>query len=98
ERGFDFRAGNGGSGRTGGLGGSILGNGIANAFDTETPQLLLQAGDGGEGNKRGGEGGRIANFVIRLPVLRGGPAGPLLMFAGDGGNSISGRGGNGGAV
>ena len=98
ERGFEFHAGNGGSGRTGGLGGSILGNGIANAYDTETPQLLLQAGDGGEGNKRGGEGGRIANFVIRLPVLRGGPAGPLLMFAGDGGNSISGRGGNGGAV
>jgi hypothetical protein len=98
ERGLEYFAGNGGSGKVGGAGGSILGNGIARAFDTETPQLEMHAGIGGTGVKRGGDGGRITNFVIRFPILSSGPAGPLILTGGDGGSAISGRGGNGGSV
>jgi hypothetical protein len=98
ERGITVTAGNGGRGKTGGAGGSILGNRIANAFDAETPGIDLAAGNGGIGIKRGGNGGGILNFVMRLQILDDGPSGPLTMVGGHGGNAISGRGGDGGSV
>jgi hypothetical protein len=99
QGGFTYLAGNGGGGRVGGTGGSILGSGVPRSYDVEGLSLSMTAGIGGTGVKRGGDGGEIKNMVMRLVNFdRGEVAGPLTMIAGAGGNSISGRGGQGGSV
>ncbi len=99
QRGILVQSGIGGDGRVGGNGGSITGNGVRNAYDTQTAALTLIAGAGGIGTKRGGNGGGIASFVSQFPeVTSGAVPGPFIMMAGDGGSAISGKGGTGGSI
>jgi hypothetical protein len=109
DEGEFFRAGDGGIGRIGGEGGSIIGNGhrgnfdsgasghgnipVAGLYDSATLSIVMIAGIGGDGTKRGGNGGGIRNFATALLD------GALLSFtAGAGGNAVSGPGGTGGSI
>jgi hypothetical protein len=95
-------AGFGGDGIRGGKGGSILGNKSATP-DAVTADFTATAGAGGEGTKRGGNGGQIKNIspVLRFPpnvISSGFESGSLIYTAGDGGSAVSGRGGDGGSI
>ena len=97
--GSEVLAGNGGPGLVGGRGGSIVGNGLAGVFDNEDTEQVMTAGNGGNGIKRGGDGGNILNFKGAFDVATLGDAIGLLVFvAGNGGSASSGPGGNGGSV
>ena len=83
-----FVAGNGGSGLTGGIGGSVI---------------VAKDGRGGDGIKKGGAGGQISGFTPQfLEVVTPDPLFPrvtVLDFqGGDGGASVLGAGGKGGGV
>lgn len=112
--GVEFIAGDGGVGKVGGNGGSVVGNG--GTYDVYNSSVAVIAGDGGLGSASGGSGGSIAGFSPRLPDPRIGgspsatlPVDPgstvpallrhfLYYSAGDGGSAVTGRGGNGGNV
>lgn len=99
ETGEVLTAGNGGPGLVGGNGGSIIGHGIAGFFDNREIFQTMNAGDGGNGIRRGGAGGSITNFKGAFNLGFGGDAGGLIQyFAGTGGNASSGPGGAGGSV
>ena len=92
-------AGNGGPGLTGGNGGSIIGNGVAGLFDDREIFHALNAGNGGNGIKRGGNGGSITDWKGAFNLGFAGAAGGLIQYiAGNGGTASSGPGGNGGSV
>lgn len=92
------KAGDGGNGFTGGAGGSITGNGIASLFDSYDSTVQLYAGDGGNGITAGGNGGGISGFKVQFLAIIGGVGGFLNYEAGDGGNAVAGKAGNGGSV
>lgn len=107
--GVEFIAGDGGVGKFGGTGGSIIGSSAS--YDVYNSSVAAIAGDGGIGTVTGGAGGSISNFRARIPDPRnaGEPAAstppiglPLRHFlyyqAGDGGSAVTGRGGDGGSV
>ena len=102
QGGDTMSAGDGGRGKTGGAGGSIIGNGLKNIYDTRVVSLQAVAGQGGLGIKAGGAGGSVTNFHAAFSFDFGEPGGLLLDFldlaGGDGGTSVSGTGGAGGAV
>jgi hypothetical protein len=98
QRAVEIDAGFGGSGKTGGSGGSVRGNGINAAYDAQTPQLFMTAGAGGSGIKKGGNGGGIVDFVTQFTLTTSGITGPFTMIAGAGGSATSGKGGNGGSI
>jgi hypothetical protein len=97
-----FAGGHGGRGVIGGPGGSVLGNKISGLPDTtnaNTADIAVEGGHGGLGLKRGGPGGSIVNFTPDFLSFTG--EAPFQLFhykGGDGGNSLSGPGGNGGSV
>lgn len=91
-------AGNGGRGISGGNGGSVTGNGIQGLYDTQTLVQQVYAGTGGDGIKRGGNGGSVTNFRGSFDLDSSTEFGVLIYFGGDGGTAVSGRGGNGGSV
>ncbi|MDB6150785.1 MAG: Na-Ca exchanger/integrin-beta4 [Chthoniobacter sp.] len=93
-----FNAGNGGRGATGGNGGSIIGNGQQNFFDSEYAFITLETGVGGQGVKRGGDGGNVTNFAPRFIGFFGSTGGEYIINAGDGGTAVAGPGGRGGSV
>jgi hypothetical protein len=95
-------AGLGGAGAFGGRGGSILGNKTIVA-DAITSYFDARAGAGGAGTKQGGNGGSVADLAptLRIPLNLGGEPDfgqAVLYYGGDGGNSVSGKGGRGGDV
>ena len=99
-----FVAGNGGDGKFGGRGGSVIGNGLSlgttRLYDTVTASFEAFAGNGGDGIKAGGAGGSVVNV---RPVINGtsglpGFAGSLHYVAGNGGNAAAGSGGAGGSI
>lgn len=92
------KAGDGGDGMTGGAGGNISGNGNSAIVDATTNWIYLYSGQGGEGIAAGGNGGNISSFKTGFLSLIGGVGGRLTFEAGDGGDSVSGRGGNGGSI
>lgn len=91
-------AGSGGSGKVGGAGGSVTGNGIAGLFDATNSDIIVTAGDGGNGVTAGGSGGSITNFKVGFLALVGGIGGSIRYTAGNGGDAVSGRGGVGGSI
>lgn len=103
-----FVAGNGGNGIVGGVGGSVVGNVIPDLPDVngnvigganvESSVIVVAAGIGGRGIKKGGDGGSIEKFTPRFLPLAGGEGGLLHYEAGDGGSALSGVGGKGGSV
>lgn len=99
DNGVQFFAGDGGSGKTGGRGGSVIGTnqkiGTTLIYDTDTGYLDAVAGNGGNGLKTGGAGGSILNFS---PIFSGAIGGDLSYTAGHGGNAIGGVGGAGGSI
>ena len=97
--GFEVIGGNGAAGLTGGKGGSLLGHGLDGFFDNRFIVQTLNAGFGGNGIARGGDGGGILNFkgAYDLGVL-GDAVGFIAMIAGNGGTASSGPGGNGGSI
>ena len=106
--GVEFVAGNGGVGKIGGPGGSVVGSGAS--YDVYNSSVAVIAGNGGLGTTTGGKGGSISNFHPRLPepdpnsgkpTFIPPPAAPanfLYYQAGDGGSAVTGRGGDGGSV
>jgi|GEM_PF-1472632 len=99
ENGEFYTAGNGGEGRIGGAGGSILGNGIKNLFDSRDVYFTGIAGQGGNGVRRGGDGGQVLAFNSAFDVsLPGGVGGLYVLVAGNGGTAVSGFGGHGGSI
>ncbi len=99
ERGVLLEAGDGGPGKVGGNGGSIVGHGNPLFADNRELYQVLKAGNGGNGITAGGNGGGISNYhgLFDLGFL-GDSGGVISYVAGDAGNSVSGRGGNGGSV
>jgi hypothetical protein len=103
-----FSAGSGGAGVTGGAGGSVIGNVIADVADingnvsgganVEDLFIVAIGGEGGDGIKRGGDGGSVSKFVARFLPLLGGSGGLLHYEGGAGGDAVSGVGGRGGSV
>ncbi len=91
--GLEFAAGNGGAGKIGGTGGSVVGSGAS--FDSFNPSVVVFAGNGGLGTSAGGRGGSISSFHPKVP---GGPANFIYYEAGDGGSAVTGRAGDGGNV
>ena len=90
-------AGDGGIGRIGGAGGSVVGNGTA-FYDILAPAVDVFAGAGGPGVRGGGNGGSITGLLtaIQRPDV---PAPSYINFvAGKGGDTVVGKGGNGGGV
>ena len=99
ESGQELIAGNGGVGLVGGSGGSIIGHGIVGFFDNRETFQVMNAGSGGNGIQRGGNGGSITNFKGLFDVGFRGTAGGLIEYvAGNGGTASSGPGGDGGSV
>lgn len=92
------KAGDGGFGMYGGTGGSILGNGQTDLYDSRNAYIQLIAGDGGDGIKSGGAGGSILNYHAGFLRLIDASGGFLSYSAGDGGNALAGKGGAGGSV
>jgi hypothetical protein len=95
--GSSFTAGAGGIGTIGGSGGSILGNTTPDLLTVEVsnvnPTIMATAGTGAIGITGGGNGGRITNFANEFP------GGTLLNYmAGNGGDAVSGSGGQGGSL
>jgi hypothetical protein len=89
--------GHGGSGRTGGDGGSVLGRSDGNVADIQThrrqvteDELNITTGHGGFGTNAGGRGGAATGLVTEF----GG--GPVAIATGSGGYSAAGSGGAGG--
>lgn len=109
-----FASGDGGSGIIGGTGGNIVGNNFVGAGDaivaasdagpdliqsnSADPHLLVHAGTGGVGQRAGGAGGSIIGFAPQFIATTNGETGLLHYTAGDGGQSVAGVGGRGGAV
>ena len=99
ENGIAVTAGIGGPGRIGGDGGDILGNGIANLYDTRALFFQGTAGLGGNGVRKGGNGGIVSGIKSGFDlVVPGGVAGQYILEAGDGGTAVSGPGGSGGSI
>jgi hypothetical protein len=96
--GFGFTAGNGGRGIVGGRGGDIVGHDIQNFFDSQSIDQNLTAGAGGNGIKRGGDGGNIVNFHPSFDLLSLPESGTIIYLGGNGGTAVSGPGGRGGNV
>ncbi len=102
--GIEFIAGNGGVGRIGGPGGSVIGTGAS--YDVFNTSVAVIAGDGGLGTTLGGKGGSITNFHPQIPqpasdrpTYPGNAAANYLYYqAGDGGSAVTGRGGDGGSI
>ncbi|MDB6171616.1 MAG: putative aggregation factor core protein MAFp3, isoform [Chthoniobacteraceae bacterium] len=92
-------AGDGGPGKVGGNGGSVIGHGVAQFADNRESFQQIYAGKGGNGITAGGNGGNITNYhgLFDL-VFRGDSAGIINYVAGDAGTSVSGAGGKGGSV
>lgn len=115
ESGTVFVAGDGGSGRIGGRGGSVVGNPfgldssigfIPSAFsppagdleNTKDAFAVVAGGNGGAGLVAGGDGGGISGFTPRFLQFTEGTGGLLHYEAGQGGDSLRGKGGRGGSV
>lgn len=105
EAGEIYNAGNGGDGKIGGRGGSVIGTnlkiGTNQVYDTFTDFVDVAAGKGGNGLKGGGVGGSIVNFSPKMRHYTDSGSertGWLSYTAGDGGNAIGGAGGAGGSV
>lgn len=98
ETGRRFQAGDGGFGYRGGDGGSVDGNSGIGGYTTYNSTVIIFGGAGGFGMASGGHGGSITGFSSEFPVLVGGIGGFLGYTAGDGGYSLAGTGGTGGAV
>jgi hypothetical protein len=99
ENSIAYTAGNGGAGRIGGAGGDILGNGLENIYDSRSLYFIGTAGFGGNGVRRGGDGGAVLNFKSQFDiVLQGGVGGQYILTGGNGGTAVSGPGGRGGSV
>ena len=101
--GVEFIGGDGGRGIVGGAGGSVTGNGIktlaGQLFDTRFPLTTVEGGVGGNGVKRGGNGGIIKDFAAEFTVnTLGSATGFLIYRGGDAGNATAGAGGTGGSV
>ena len=96
--GWKFSAGAGGFGYQGGVGGGINGNSGVDGYTTYTSWAVLSSGEGGLGISAGGNGGTITGFATEFIKLIGGVGGYLEYVAGDGGFSMSGRGGSGGSI
>jgi hypothetical protein len=95
--GFSFLAGDGGSGKVGGAGGSITGAGSDANPDTRDAAITAIAGSGGNGVTTGGKGGSVTNFRAVFISVNG-TSGNLYYQAGDGGNASAGRAGDGGSI
>jgi len=88
-------AGDGGSGRIGGAGGSVTGNHNLSNPDSKSYGLTLVAGAGGNGIVAGGAGGTISSYLPQMLLA----VGSLLQYtAGAGGDAAAGLGGNGGSI
>ena len=99
ERGILLTAGEGGRGKIGGDGGSIIGHGLQSFPDNREPFQIMSSGNGGNGVTKGGNGGSISNYHGQFDLsLIGNSAGVLSYVAGDGGTAVAGSGGNGGDV
>lgn len=100
EYGAQFLAGDGGSGKFGGRGGSLIGTnltiGTTKVYDTRTEILQAAGGNGGNGLKGGGAGGSIVNFSPLYDFSEN--DGRLSYVAGHGGNAVGGIGGAGGSI
>ncbi|MGC3990429.1 MAG: VCBS repeat-containing protein [Chthoniobacteraceae bacterium] len=96
QDGVVFIAGDGGSGKVGGNGGSVVGQGLNTSPDTSTGDIIVQGGAGGNGITQGGQGGSILKFVASLGITSTGTE--LSYIAGAGGNAAGGIAGNGGSV
>jgi hypothetical protein len=100
---------NGPGGRGGSIGNSLrfdptLGTAVG-TFDIEVPAFAqffaavrLLAGDGGDGFRDGGAGGTLSGVSVRHAVGTDTISNSGLLLAGQGGNSIKGKGGVGGDV
>lgn len=99
ETGVRYLGGDGGDGRTGGQGGSITGHGRTDHADNRSSYQNMRAGQGGDGVKKGGNGGSITNFHAGFDLKFFGDVGGILNYVGgDAGRAVSGPGGNGGDV
>jgi len=98
QSGENFQGGDGGRGATGGKGGSVLGNGFKAIYDSSDSAVRALAGAGGDGVKRGGEGGDVSGFRVQFLPRVGGAGGEIYYTGGNGGNAASGAGGRGGNV
>jgi hypothetical protein len=66
------------------------------AFPQFFATVRILGGDGGDGFRDAGAGGTLAGISVRYPVGSGTLTDAALLFSGDGGNSIKGKGGKGG--
>ena len=98
QRGEIFRAGDGGRGLLGGDGGSVRGNGVKGLYDSLDLDVQVDAGTGGAGVRRGGNGGDVSGFAVQFIGATGFAGGQYQIVAGAGGNAVSGPGGRGGSV
>jgi hypothetical protein len=94
-------AGDGGLGRIGGAGGSVVGNGTA-FYDVLAPAVDVFAGAGGLGIKGGGGGGSITGLLTAIQRPTDDtlipPPSYINFVGGKGGKTILGKGGNGGSI
>jgi len=96
QDGVTFDAGNGGYGKSGGKGGSVIGKGDSTKTETNTTELDIGAGKGGDGITSGGAGGSVTNFIATLRLTGSGSEANYI--AGAGGSAVSGMGGTGGSI
>lgn len=89
-----IQAGNGGAG---GAGGSVSKLSVTSDYDG----IRVFAGNGGEGQTRGGTGGSVVDVVLYGVANPSGPVGPApaaIIQAGDGGSSTPATAGSGGGI
>ncbi|MEI7928461.1 MAG: hypothetical protein WCH40_07925, partial [Verrucomicrobiales bacterium] len=90
-------AGDGGIGRFGGAGGSVVGNGTG-IFDIKASAGDIHAGAGGLGLRGGGNGGSISAVLTEMVNPNLDLVSYIDYVAGKGGDTVFGKGGNGGNV